>query len=107
MVHLKIVFRISSEAANEIRPGEWPSAPPAVVLRVLLPADRKWLPTGADNAALLLRSAVLLEPFRTHRPSTRNGTRGNVVGNCQEHVVRFHHTLDVVTRNNGAAPMLQ
>src|SRR5215831_4126600 len=78
IVQLKIVSCFSSESAYEIRPGEWPSAPPAVVLCVLLPADRKWLLARADNAALLLQSAVLLRSLRAQRASTRNSNQGTV-----------------------------
>src|SRR5262245_34624080 len=88
---VEIVSCFSSEAAYEIRPGEWPSASPAIVLCVLLPADRKWLFARADNTVLVLQSAVLLRSLRAHRPSTRTGNQG-IVGGSQEDVMSIQHT---------------
>jgi hypothetical protein len=93
IIELTIVFCFLLESAYEIRPGEWPSAPPAVILCVLLPADRRWLLARADNAALLLQSAMLRQSLRARRPSTRIGNRG-MERDSQENVMRVQHAQE-------------
>src|ERR1700730_10910514 len=64
------------EAAHEIRAGERQDAPPAILLCMVLRADRGELRARAGNASLLLRSQVLRRSLQGGRPSAAAAREG-------------------------------